>query len=361
MIATPLSAALVGCGKIGRTHAAALSTLPGSRLVACCDADGARAAAFAAEFGGAAFDSVGGMLKTAKPDVVVVATPHPLHAAPAVAALSRGVHVLVEKPLAATLADCDAMLAAADASGATLGVVSQRRYYEPVRRMRAAVDAGKLGRPALGLFLMYSWRSPEYYRSDPWRGTWAGEGGGVLVNQSPHQFDLLQWFLGEPEEVTGYWANLNHPGVEIDDTAVAAVRFRGGGLGSVAASLSQDPGIYTKVHVHGSNGASVGVQTDTGASFVAGVSGIADPPLNDVWTVPGEEELLPNFRRDDAAAFAAVDGTTHYHRLAVADFLRSVAAGGPAPVTGAEGRAVVALFRGIYDSNAAGRPVRLGG
>ncbi|QDT17160.1 Gfo/Idh/MocA family protein [Alienimonas californiensis] len=363
-MSAPLRTALVGCGKIGRTHALALTRLPESQFVGCCDADAARSAAFAAEFGGTAHASVDDLLRSARPEALLIATPHPLHAAPAVAALEAGVHVLVEKPLAATVEDCDAMLDAADRGGATLGVVSQRRYYEPVVRMRRAIDAGKIGRPVLGLFLMYSWRDPAYYRSDPWRGRWAtkdgaGEGGGVLVNQSPHQLDLLQWFLGEPEEVTGYWANLNHPTVEVEDSAVAALRFRGGGLGSILTSLSQDPGIYTKVHVHGSNGASVGVQTDTGASFVAGVSGIADPPLNDVWTIAGEQGELEAFRRQDAAAFAAVDGTTHYHELNIADFLRAVRDGAQPPVTGAEGRTVVAMFQAIYESNRTGRSVRL--
>ncbi|MFH5806064.1 Gfo/Idh/MocA family protein [Alienimonas sp. DA493] len=359
-MSAPLRTALVGCGKIGRTHALALTRLPESRFVGCCDADAARAAAFAAEFGGTAHDRIDDLLRSADPEVLLIATPHPLHAAPAIAALKAGVHVLVEKPLAASLADCDAMLAAADRGGATLGVISQRRYYEPVVRMRQAIDAGKIGKPVLGLFLMYSWRAPAYYRSDPWRGTWTGEGGGVLVNQSPHQLDLLQWFLGEPEEVAGYWGNLNHPSVEVEDTAVAALRFRGGGLGSILTSLSQEPGLYTKVHVHGSNGASVGVQTDTGASFVAGVSGIADPPLNDIWAIPGEQGDLERFRRDDAAAFAAVDGTTHYHELNIADFLRAVRDGAPPPVTGAEGRTVVAMFQAIYESNRTGRSVRLG-
>ena len=356
----PLRTALIGCGKVGRAHALALSRLEESHFVAVCDADAARAGAFAEEFGVAGFDSVPEMLRSTRPEAALIATPHPLHAGPAIEAAAAGAHVLVEKPLAATLEDCDAMLDAADRHGVTLGVVSQRRYYEPGRRMRAAIDAGKIGKPSLGLFLMYSWRDPAYYRSDPWRGTWGGEGGGVLVNQSPHQLDLLQWFLGEPEEATGYWGNLNHPTVEVEDTAVAAVRFRGGGLGSILASLSQNPGVYTKVHVHGSNGASIGVQTDTGASFVAGVSGIAAPPLNDLWTIPGETDDLERFRREDAARFAAVDGTTHYHELNVADFLRSAVDGDPPPVTGEEGRTVVAMFRAIYESQATGKPVQIG-
>ena len=192
------------------------------------------------------------MLREARVEAVLVCTPHPLHAEPAIQAAEAGVHVLVEKPLAASLPDCDAMLAAARKAGTRLGVISQRRLYEPVRRMKDAIDAGKIGRPVLGVFTMYSWRDPAYYQSDPWRGKWATEGGGVLVNQSPHQLDLLQWFMGEIEEISGYWANLNHPSIEVDDTAVAMVRFQNGGLGSIVTSLSQQPGIFTKVHIHGS-------------------------------------------------------------------------------------------------------------
>src|SRR5262249_57082565 len=134
-------------------------------------------------------------------------TPHPLHAEPALWAAAAGVHVLVEKPLAAGLGDCDAMLNAVRRHGVKLGVISQRRWYEPVRRMKTAIDAGKIGRPVLGTFTMYSWRDPAYYQSDPWRGRWDTEGGGVLVNQSPHMLDLLAWLMDdEVADVAGYWA-----------------------------------------------------------------------------------------------------------------------------------------------------------
>lgn len=355
---TPVRTALVGCGKVGQTHALALRDLPTSHFVAACDADPARAAAFADRYGVRPYADVAEMLRAEKIEALTVATPHPLHAAPAVAAAGHGVHVLVEKPLAATLADCDAMLAAARRAGTRLGVISQRRLYEPVVRMKAAIDGGKIGRPALGVVLMFSWRDQAYYQSDPWRGTWATEGGGVLVNQAPHQLDLLQWLMGPIDEVTGYWANLNHPYVEVEDTAVAAVRFKNGDLGNVVVSLAQRPGIYTKVHVHGTNGASVGVETDRGATFVAGMSTIQEPPVTDLWTVPGEEHLLAQFQAEDRARFAEVDATTHYHALQIDDFLRAVAGGRPPLVTGEEGRTVVALFTAIYRSTAERRPIR---
>ena len=355
-----LRTALVGCGKVGQIHAQALAALPESEFVAACDVDLPRATTFAARFGVKPYSDVPRMLGECGAQAVCIATPHPLHAEPAIEAARAGVHVLVEKPLAASLSDCDAMLAAARASGTKLGVISQRRWYEPVQRMKAAIDAGKIGRPVLGVFTMYSWRDPAYYLSDPWRGRWDTEGGGVLVNQSPHMIDLLQWLMGdEVAEVSGYWANLNHPSVAVEDSAVAILRFRNGGLGSIVASLSQKPGIYTKVHIHGSNGASVGVETDRGATFIAGVSTILEPPLNDLWTIPGEEDQLAQFQIEDRARFQEIDAVTYYHARQIEDFLRSVIDNRSPLVSGEDGRRVVALFQAIYQSSRDGRTIKL--
>lgn len=342
---------IIGCGKVAELHAQALNQLDCSDFVAVCDVQRSRAQKMADRFQTQAFDSIGEMIRTSGVEAVVICTPHPLHEEPAVIAAKTGVHVLVEKPLAATLKACDNMIHAAEEGDAKLGVVSQRRLFEPVQRMRRAIDAGKIGRPVLGTFSMFSWRDQAYYQSDPWRGKWATEGGGVLVNQSPHQLDLLQWFMGDIAEVSGYWGNLNHPYIEVEDTAVANIRFQNGAIGNIVTSLSQNPGIYTKVHVHGSNGASVGVQTDTGASFVAGVSEIADPPLNDIWTIPGEQHLLAEFEAQDRQNFAAINATEHYHALQVEDFLRSIIEDRSPMVDGREGRVVVELFTAIYRSN----------
>lgn len=351
--------AIIGCGKVGHIHAAALATLPESDFVAVCDNDAARADAFAAKYATPRpFTDPEAMFREAAVEAVMLCTPHPLHARHAVCAAANKVHVLVEKPLATSLADCDAMIAASRSGGVKLGVVSQRRMFEPVQRMKAAIDAGKIGRPILGTFIMLSWRDEAYYRSDPWRGKWDTEGGGVLVNQSPHQLDIMQWLMGPIEEISGYWANLNHPFVEVEDTALAMIRFANGGLGSVVASLSQKPGIYAKVHIHGSNGASVGVQTDGGATFVAGISDIAEPPLNDLWTIPGEEHLLKEFEAEDRARFLKIDATRLYHALQIQDFLQAILENRDPMVTGEAGRVVVEMFTAIYQSNRERRPVR---
>ena len=208
-------------------------------------------------------------------------------------------------------------------------MISQRRLYAPVQRVRQAIDAGKLGRPVLGTATLLGWRSEEYYRSDPWRGSWDGEGGGVLVNQAPHQIDILQWYMGEVEELYGAWANLNHPYIEVEDTSLAVIRFKGGALGNIVLSNSQNPGIFGKVWVHGSNGATVGVQTDGGSMFIAGMTAALEPPVNDVWKVPGEEEMLPRWQKEDADFFASIDATKHYHRLQIQEFLQAILAGRP--------------------------------
>jgi predicted dehydrogenase len=352
-----LRTALIGCGKVGQIHAAALRSLPESEFVAACDPQRERAEAFAALHGTRAFADVATMLAETKAQAVVIGTPHPLHAAAAIAAMEAGVHVLVEKPMAASLTDCDAMLETASRTGMTLGIVSQRRFYEPVQRLKEAIALGKIGKPVLGIFQMFSWRDRAYYQSDAWRGKWATEGGGVLVNQSPHQLDLLQWLMGDIEEVCGYWSNFNHPEIEVEDSAVASLRFRGGGLGSIVTSLSQKPGLFTRVHIHGSNGASVGVETDRGATFVAGMTEIAEPPLNDLWTISGEEDALTRFQAEDRARFRQIEATTYYHGLQIQDFLRAIIDGRPPLVTGADGRKVVALFTAIYRSQRDHRPI----
>jgi UDP-N-acetyl-2-amino-2-deoxyglucuronate dehydrogenase len=353
-----LRTALVGTGKVAHLHAAALRALPESEFVAVCGRPTAKLGEFAARYQVAAFTDVQEMIRKAGVQALCVCTPHPNHAAPTIASARAGVHVLVEKPLASSLADCDAMIEAARDGGAVIGLVSQRRFYPACQRIRSALDAGRLGAPVLGTATMFGWRDEAYYRSDPWRGSWSGEGGGVLVNQSPHQLDLLLWYMGEAAEVFGYWTNLNHPYIEVDDTAVAVVRFRSGALGNIVVSNSQNPGVNARVSVHGANGASVGVQTDGGAMFIAGSTKIADAAFNDIWTIPGEEMMPAKWRQEDSALFGGADPMEHFHRLQVGDFLRAVLDGRPPAVTAADGRRTVELFTAIYRATRDGKPVR---
>jgi predicted dehydrogenase len=202
------------------------------------------------------------------------------------------------------------------------------------------------------------WRDKDYYDSDPWRGTWDLEGGGVLVNQSPHHLDLMLWLMGEVDEVYGVWRNLNHPYIEVDDTAVAIVKFRSGAIGNILVSNSQKPGLYGKIHIHGENGSSVGVQTDGGAMFIAGKTGVAEPPVNDLWTIPGEEKYLTEWKEKDTGIFKAYDPTVYYFKLQIEEYLDAIGKGREPFVTGSDGRRVVELFSAIYRSQRDNIPVK---
>ncbi len=353
-----LGIGIIGPGKVAHTHAQAIAALPEAALVAVWGRNAERTAAFAARSGARPYADLDTMLRDPRVQAVIICTPHPQHAEETIAAAQAGVHVLVEKPMALTTADCDRMIVAADAAGVTLGVVSQRRLYEPVQRVKQAIEAGKLGRPILGTVVVLGWRGPEYYAMDPWRGTWDGEGGGILVNQVVHQLDLFQWFMGPIAELFGYWDNLNHPYIPVDDTAVAVLRFRNGALGNIVVSNSQNPGLYARIHVHGYNGATVGVQTDGGSVFFVGQAGKAEPPINDVWTVPGEEGLLAGWQARDRAGGDARDPMTYYHVLQDRDFVQAVLADRPPLAPGAEGRKLVALIEAIYRSQREHAPVR---
>ncbi|OIN57939.1 oxidoreductase [Arsenicibacter rosenii] len=351
-----MNIALIGYGKVSHLHAKAAQQV--GTLVAVYGRDATKAAAFAQQYNIRPYTNVADMVATEQVDVCIVCTPHPAHREPAVAALEAGANVLVEKPLASTLADCDAMINAAKKAGRWLGTISQRRFYRSSQRVREAIDAGKIGNPSLGMVNLLGWRDEAYYRSDPWRGSWAGEGGGVLVNQAPHQLDLLLWYMGEPEELFGIWKNINHPYIEVDDTAVAIVKFKNGGIGNIVVSNSQKPGIYGKVHIHGQNGASIGVQTDGGSMFVAGMTTIQEPPANDLWTVPGEEHLLAGWVAEEAAHFETIDVMSHFFAEQLRDFCAAVRDNRPPLVTGEDGRRVVALFQAIYESTRMGGVVR---
>ena len=351
--------AIIGCGKVSDLHADALGMTPEADFVAVYSRDREKSRRYAEKYGVRGFSDIREMISQAGVEVAIICTPHPAHRSAAVAAIEAGAHVLVEKPLAVNLEDCDAILAAAKKAQVKVGTVCQRRFYSPVQRVRRAIDEGKIGRPALGTVLMLGWRDQAYYESDPWRGKWASEGGGVLVNQAPHQLDLLQWFMGPIDELYGVWANLNHPYIEVEDTAVAVVRFRSGALGNIVVSNSQKPGIYGKVHVHGQNGASVGVQTDGGAMFVAGMSSVVEPPINDLWTVPGEERLLEQWKKEDSDLFNGLpNAIAHYFHLQAQDFLRAIVEGREPLITGEDGRRTVEIFTAIYRSQKTGAPVK---
>lgn len=343
----PIRTGLIGCGKIARTHAAALNALPEADFIACCDTDEARATAFAQEHHvPRVFTDPAAMLGSGEIDAVVVCTPHPSHAALVILAAEHGVHVLCEKPMTIDLAEADRMITAADRAGITFGVVFQRRFWPAAQRIRAAIDAGRLGRLTLGECAVRIWRSRDYFASDPWRGTWANEGGGVLMNQAIHAVDQFQWFMGPAVEVSGRYATLLHGDyIDVEDTAVATVAFANGALGVIQAASTFQPDLGFRVAVHGDTGAAVSVWEQR-----EGQQGI-----NDVWTFPDEDDHRLDWEREERGK----PGFPSFHHLQLQDFLQAIATGREPMVTGTEARKSLEIILALYRSSQTGAPVRL--
>ena len=339
---------LIGYGKVANLHAEALLKTCNGELVSVCGTfDPSLRDAFAARWKICSRDTAAEMVEQDHVDAVIVTTPHPQHRDCALEAMAAGAHVLVEKPMAVTTAECDEMIAASKKYGKCLSVVCQRRWFPACARIKRAIDEGKLGKPVLAQLTILGWRDEAYYASDPWRGKWATEGGGILINQAPHQIDLLQWYMGPFGEIQGFWDNFNHPYIEVEDSAVAVIRFKNGGLGSVLVSNSQKPGIYAKVHIHGSAAWSAGVQTDGGAMFIAGMSTITEPPLNDLWTIEGEKDMLDKFRTEDEAFFKTINPTVYFFTRQQEDFCDAIIKGRAPASSGEEGRETVKFIETI--------------
>ena len=214
------TAAIIGCGDISTVHFGAVSTLENVELVAVCDTDPGRLEAATAAYGVPGYPDYLDMLEQARPDVVHVCTPHHLHASVAADCLERGVNVIVEKPLAHTLEEGKRLIEVAERSPAKIAVCFQNRYNATSQAMRELLDGGALGK-VVGASATVMWhRDGGYYRSRPWRGTWAEGGGGLMMNQAIHTVDLLQWLVGDVAKVEGRASTRALAGViEVEDTA----------------------------------------------------------------------------------------------------------------------------------------------
>ena len=337
---------IIGCGNIARTHAHALATLEESEFTAVCDAERARAQTVAdAHRVPHVFTNPREMLQSGLIEAVTICVPHPLHAEMGIMAAQAGVHAIVEKPLTVSLREADAMIAAHRRAGTNLACIFQRRFWPAAQRLRRAIDEGKLGdHLVMGDCIVKWWRSAAYYQADPWRGRWDTEGGGVLVNQAVHAIDMYQWYMGPVDTIYAQMGTFTHE-IEVEDNAVATLRFTSGALGVIQASVSHSPTLWSRITVLGANGAAASVLEQPEGNMAR----------NDIWTIPGEEHLPEQWwaQEQDTRSFP-----TH-HVLQIQDFLRAIVEDREPAVTGAEGRKAVEIILAIYQSARTGEPVRL--
>ena len=241
---------MIGCAAgIAATHIRALAQIRSAQIVGMSDVVAERGAARAAEVGCPFFVAHREMLQQTQPDIAVITTPHPFHASLALDCFEAGVHVLVEKPLAVEVSEGDQMIAAAQHAGKILAVNFQQRFRPTVERAHALVESGELG-PLVRVLNVEPWyRTEAYYRSADWRGTWRGEGGGVLLNQAIHPLDLLCHLAGLPAKVWGWTRTLKHT-IECEDTAQAMMEFPNGAPGYFVTS-TVEAGVQRRLQIVG--------------------------------------------------------------------------------------------------------------
>ena len=339
---------IVGCGMIAEFHARAIAEIFDARLVAAFSRSPENGAKIAALSIGECrvFDDLDAMLAHPGLDIVCVCTPSGAHLEPAVRAARAGKHVVVEKPLEITVPRCDAIIRACDEAGVRLGAIFPSRFSPANVALKAAIDGGRFGRITLGDTHVKWWRTQEYYDSGKWRGTWELDGGGALMNQAIHNVDLLQWLMGEVESVQALTATLVHERIEVEDNAVAALRFRSGALGVIEASTGAYPGLLKRTEIHGEDGSARVEQDDI-----------------TLWAFrderPGDSEMTtPAGAATGGAADPKAIGHAG-HREQLLDFVRSIENNAPAQVDGREGRKAVEIIRAIYRSSRSGASVRL--
>src|SRR5215210_5953565 len=248
---------ILGCGVIGPHHARAIAGLESAELVAVADVVPELAEELAGEYGCSSYGSLGEMLSGVDLDAVCVCTPSGMHAEDAIAALEAGKDVVVEKPVEVTLEAADRLLTVQRAMGGRVAVVSQHRFDAAARAVHDAMSKGEFGRLTSGSAEVRWWRSQSYYDSGGWRGTWELDGGGVLINQAIHSIELLQWLMGPVVELTAYTELLAHERIEVEDTAVAILKFASGALGTIVATTAAYPGLTARIAVHGDRGSAV--------------------------------------------------------------------------------------------------------
>ncbi len=253
----PVKLAIVGSGAIAQTHAEAIGRISGAKLTAVCSRDPEKARLLADRFGARSFTKIEDMLGEADVEGVLVSTASGVHQDAVIPALRAGRHVLCEKPLEISLERVRRMIGEAEASNRILAGFFPLRFGAGAAALREAVDAGRFGRLTFLSARVKWWRDADYYRLSTWRGRWDLDGGGALMNQGIHAVDLLQWFGGVPTEVSAFSGQLAHPGIEVEDTLAAIVRFEGGAVGTIEAATSCYPGLNLSLEVSGNRGTAV--------------------------------------------------------------------------------------------------------
>ncbi|UCF36832.1 MAG: Gfo/Idh/MocA family oxidoreductase [Acidobacteriota bacterium] len=334
---------ILGGGNISETHLKAALEIEDVEVVAVCGQNHEKTAKLAEMAGARAYTDLEAFLSHKPMDLVAIGSPSGVHTTQGIAAARRGLHVLVEKPIDISTYLADQLIDECASAGVKLGVFFQDRVADDLKQLKMQVDSGKLGRLLLVTAHVKWYRPAEYYGDSKWRGTWAFDGGGAVINQAIHTLDLLLWLCGPVRRVVALTKTQLHK-IETEDTAVAILEFENGALGTFEAATSAYPGFPRKVVLSGSRGSAT-VEHDR----------IASLDFVGVEKASGQELARDRNASESSAVVSNVSG----HRRLLEDFIAAIDEDRKPLCDGSEGRRSIALVEAIYRSAREGGPVNL--
>ncbi|MBC7782576.1 MAG: Gfo/Idh/MocA family oxidoreductase [Burkholderiales bacterium] len=334
--------AVVGTGVVGEWHVKLLPTFPNAKLVAVCDVDGAKAAEKLKKnniTGVAVYTSEAEMLAKEQIDIVHVCTPSGDHLAPAIMAMEAGKNVITEKPMEIKLDRIEKMHAVAKEKGVRIAGIFQNRWNESNRTIKKAVEEGRFGTLSFGACYTPWYRTDGYYRDGGWRGTWAMDGGGAIMNQSVHAIDLLQWIMGPIKVVSAHASSRIHPEIEVEDTLACSLTFANGAHGVIMGTTAMYPGGGVRIEVGGADGTAISE------------GGLKRFAFRD--KRPEDQELLEKLntkKSTTAGGSSATDVELDLHYRNISAILDSWDRGEDAETHPMESRKAVAIILAMYES-----------
>lgn len=340
---------IVGAGLISRFHAKAIAETDRATLKGVYSRTKSKADRLAGEHHCRAYDSLEEMLADPAIDIVCICTPSGLHLEPALACIAAGKHCLIEKPLEITTARCDQIIRAAGRAGVKAGVIFPSRFYEAEKRLKEALDKKRFGDLVMGDAYVKWYRTPEYYQSGIWRGTWQYDGGGALMNQGIHSVDLLQWYMGPVASVQAVSTNAAHKGIEVEDTIIAIVEFENGALGTIECSTAIFPGSLKRIEVRGTAGSAV-LEEDRLIEWAFKEEREEDGDIRQSM----KEGNLSSGGASDPAAISFKG-----HQMQIEDMLGAIESGREPAIPTEEGKKSVAIIEAIYASARSGEKIIL--
>jgi len=336
---------IIGAGVIAPTHCSAIRQIPNARIVAFCDLERGKAAKLASEQASEAgvpdvYTDFHAMLRRDDIDVVEILTWSGVHAEQATAAAEAGKHLIITKPVDTRLERIDALIETCRRCGVKLGATHQFRGFPAYKRLKAAIDDGRLGRLYMGNGFLKWWRSQEYYDSAAWRGTWNLDGGGALMNQSIHYVDMLTWLMGRPKNLRGFIATHAH-NIEVEDCATAAIQFENGALGTFQGATCIYQGMPSRIEVHAERG-NVVIEGD---KIV-------------LWNVEGEPlEKGTAGTGSVANPGSGLELAVDAHVEQISDVLAAIEEGRDPVINGSEARRAVEIILAVYHSAWSGETI----